>query len=178
MNLVSVTQNGRLLCDGHGIDGEPLAHLGHFVELLPGFTLRSFFLLFDQYPILTKFNTFFPTIREKFNKAPASGCIHTGFNNLVLTKTIEMIGFPGEPRIEIYQSLAGACGAETLKLELMRFESLLDMPLMLGKLKHIVFGDKVDVFEFDTVFTLFEFIDGILWEMSFQGMQTECELRR
>ncbi len=40
-------------------------------------------------------------------------------------------------------------------------ESLLDMPLRLGKLKHIVFGDKVDLFEFDTVFTLFELIDAI-----------------
>ena len=57
-------------------------------------------------------------------------------------------------------------------------ENILDMPLKLGKLKHIVFGDKVDILEFDTVFNLFEFIDGIMWELGFQGTLTACELRR
>ena len=50
------------------------------------------------------------------------------------------------------------------------------MPLKLGMLKHIIFGDKVDVFEFDTVFSLFEFIDGIVWELSFHGTPKECAL--
>ena len=48
----------------------------------------------------------------------------------------------------------------------------------LARLKHIVFGDKVDIFEFDTVFTLFEFIEGIAWELSFHVAPTECALRR
>ena len=52
----------------------------------------------------------------------------------------------------------------------------MDMPLKLGVLKHIVFGDKVDVFEFETVFNLFEFIEGIIWELSFQGTPKECTL--
>ena len=46
----------------------------------------------------------------------------------------------------------------------------------LGVLKHVIFGDKVDVFEFDTVFNLFEFIGGIIWELSFQGTPKECAL--
>ena len=52
------------------------------------------------------------------------------------------------------------------------------MSLKLGRLKHVVFGDKVDIFEFDTVFTLFEFIDGITWELSFHVTPEQCELRR
>jgi hypothetical protein len=52
------------------------------------------------------------------------------------------------------------------------------MPLRLGKLKHVVFGDKIDVFEFETVFSLFEFIDGVAWELSFHGAPEACELRR
>ena len=51
-------------------------------------------------------------------------------------------------------------------------------PVRLGSLRHVVFGDSVDVFEFDTVFTLFEFIDGIAWELSFQNTPITCELRR
>ena len=41
-------------------------------------------------------------------------------------------------------------------------ENLLDMPLKLGRLRHIVFGDKVDTLEFETVYSLFEFIDGVV----------------
>ncbi len=87
-----------------------------------------------------------------------------------------MIGFPGEPRLEIYHSLCGVRGAENLEIKSFHLESLLDMPLKLGVLKHIVFGDKVDMFEFDTVFNLFEFIEGIIWELSFQGTPKECAL--
>ena len=52
------------------------------------------------------------------------------------------------------------------------------MPVKLGKLKHMVLGDQVDIFEFETVFSLFEFIDGIAWELSFHGIPESCEIRR
>mgnify|MGYP001070394922 CR=1 FL=1 len=55
---------------------------------------------------------------------------------------------------------------------------LLDMPLRLGKLRHVIFGDRVDLFEFDTVFNLFELIDGIAWELSFQNLPQTCDIRR
>jgi hypothetical protein len=57
-------------------------------------------------------------------------------------------------------------------------ENLLDIKIKLGKLKHIVFGDQVDIFEFDTVYTLFEFIDGVAWALSFHGTPKQCEIRR
>jgi hypothetical protein len=91
-------------------------------------------------------------------------------------KTVEMVGFPGEPRLEIYHTLSGVCGSDNLEIKSFNLESILDMPLKLGVLKHIVFGDKVDVFEFDTVFNLFEFIGGIIWELSFQGTPKECAI--
>ncbi|NJL58913.1 MAG: hypothetical protein HC887_03960 [Desulfobacteraceae bacterium] len=89
-----------------------------------------------------------------------------------------MIGFPGEPRMEIYNSFHGVFGKEHFELKLYKPEGLLDMPIKLGRLKHIVFGDKVDIFEFDTVFTLFELIDAVAWELSFQTGPMECQLRR
>jgi hypothetical protein len=60
----------------------------------------------------------------------------------------------------------------------MQLASLLDLPFKLGKLKHIVFGDRVDIFEFETVYTLFEFIDGIAWQLGFHVTPEQCELRR
>jgi len=67
-------------------------------------------------------------------------------------------------------------GTEIQEIKSFHLESILDMPLKLGVLKHIVFGDKVDVFEFDTVFNLFDFIEGIIWELSFQGNPKECAI--
>ena len=89
-----------------------------------------------------------------------------------------MIGYPGKPRLEIYHSLQGRSGSETEQLKSSSLEGLLDMPVKLGKLKHMVLGDQVDIFEFETVFSLFEFIDGIAWELSFHGTPEACEIRR
>ncbi len=78
--------------------------------------------------------------------------------------------------MEIYTSLYGVYGNETCDLRSVQLENILDMPLKLGKLKHIVFGDQEDVLAFETVFTLFEFIDGILWDLSFHGTLGACAL--
>ena len=50
------------------------------------------------------------------------------------------------------------------------------MPLRLGKLRHVIFGDLVDSFEFDTFFNLFELIDGIAWDLSFHNRPRACQL--
>jgi hypothetical protein len=89
-----------------------------------------------------------------------------------------MIGFPGQPRLEIYVTLYGLAGDEPLELKTFQVESLLDIPMRLGGLKHIVFGDTVNVFRFQTVLCLFEFIEGIAWQLSFHGTPRECALRR
>jgi len=133
--------------------------------------------MFEKYPILEQLNTFFPAYRKQYIANPEKDCVYEGFTHLEFIKTVEMIGFPGEPRLEIYNSLKGVYGTEVSDIRSVSLDNLLDMPVRLGKLKHIVFGDKVDIFEFDTVFNLFEFIDGILWELSFQGTLMQCELR-
>jgi len=88
-----------------------------------------------------------------------------------------MIGAP-DKRLEIYNALSGIHASEASEIKSMQLDSLLDLPLRLGRLKHIVFGDRVDIFEFDTVYTLFELIDGIGWELSFHATPEQCELRR
>ena len=87
-----------------------------------------------------------------------------------------MIGFPGQPRLEIYNSLCGIRAGKTFEIRSFHLENILDMPLQLGRLKHIVFGDKVEIFEFDTIFNLFELIEGIVWELSFHATPRECAL--
>ena len=68
--------------------------------------------------------------------------------------------------------------SETLPIRDFKLAHVLDLPLRLGNLRHIIFGDQVDALEFDTVFNLFEFIDSIIWDLSFHGTLMECEIRR
>jgi len=108
---------------------------------------------------------------------PEQGCASAIVDFLEFSKTVEMLGYP-DRRLEIYNSLAGVQGTDAVEIKSLQIDKLLDLPLKLGNLKHVVFGDRVDIFEFDTVFTLFEFVDGIAWQLSFHGIPDHCELRR
>ena len=179
MNEIALTFDGIIVSDGKPVDAcKPLMFLSAQVKLASDCTLRSYFKLIENYPLLSELNPFFAASLEQYRKSPAGGCQDLSLDYLLLTKTIEMIGFPGKPRLEIYHSLYGLKGVNLHEIKEFPLENLLDMPLRLGKLKHVVFGDKVDLFEFDTVFTLFELIDAIVWELSFHGTLLACELRR
>jgi len=179
MNIVRLQRNGTLIDRKAELTTDPLGYLGFRIELDTDVTLRSFFRMIDRYPVLGKLNAYSALFMAQFRNAPAAGNPPAGEGGLEFSKTVEMIGAPGDPRLEIYHTLqrTEADGRTTFALKSMPFEMLLDLPLRLGKLKHVVFGDQVDVFEFDTVFSLFEFIDGVSWELSFQGTPRECQLR-
>lgn len=175
---LTLLSDGNLVRGGRPLEGDVLMHLGDRIVLDEDATLRSYFRIFDHFPLLERLNAFFPACREEVRKSPGEGCRTGAFDRLEFGKTVEMIGFPGKPRLEIYHGLHGVAGKENVEIRQIPLEELLDMPLGLGRLKHIVFGDRVDVLEFDTVFTLFEFIEGIVWELGFQGTLMACELRR
>lgn len=177
MNKITLKKDGSIVHNGKLVEADPLMFLSAQTELEEGCTLRSYFLMFEKYAVLARLNAFFSTYMEQYRSSPQNNCVYEGFERLEFGKTVEMIGFPGRPRLEIYTSLHGVCGTEISDLRSVQLKNILDMPLKLGKLRHIVFGDKADIFEFDTVFNLFEFIDGILWELSFHGTLMACELR-
>ncbi len=178
MNIITLKQSGTMVQNRNAIDDDPLGFLGFGVRLDDGYTLRSYFQMMETYPVLAKLNVFIPNYLEQVHKCPETGCVYQGFEHLEFSKTVEMIGYPGEPRLEIYHSLQGVSGTVADQLKSSSLEGLLDMPVKLGKLKHVVLGDQVDVFEFETVFSLFEYIDGIAWELSFHGTPEACEIRR
>jgi hypothetical protein len=176
MNQVTLQKNGTILENSRIAAGDSLRILGCQVELEEGYTLRSFFRMFDKYALLVKLDDFVPDCLQRFLECPRDQCTTDNIHHLEFYKTVEMIGFPGEPRLEIYNTLCGVYGEDRCEVKSYHLDSLLDLPLKLGMLKHIVFGDKVDVFEFETVFSLFEFIEGVIWELSFQGTPRECAL--
>jgi hypothetical protein len=176
MYQITLKNDGVIVEDIAPVTGDALMFLGYRVELEQDYTLRGFFRMFEKYALLAKLNAFLPDCLQRYRACPANQCISHEMEYLQFHKTVEMIGFPGDPRLEIYNTLCGVRDSDTCELKSFHLESLLDMPLKLGRLKHVVFGDKVDVFEFETMFSLFEFIDGIIWELSFQGTPKQCAL--
>lgn len=155
-----------------------MAGLARQADLAQGYTLRSFFQMLTVHEALTHLNAFFPDLLEQVRRSPDSGCRVAGIDRLVLGKTVEMIGFPGEPSLEIYRTFTGRNGNQEVPIKDYQVAMLLDTPLCLGRLQHVIFGDQVDVFKFKTVFTLFEIIDGIGWALGFHGTPRQCQIRR
>jgi len=178
MNSVLLTAKGKLVFEGKPVDAKPLMVLNAALVLEAKCTLRSLFRMIETYPVYEEINPFWSEHLAQYRTCSKLNSVDSGLDHLLLTKTIEMIGFPGEPRLDIYHSLHGIQGKEMLEIRFFTMETILDLPLRLGKLKHVVFGDSIDLFEFETVYTLFEVIDAIAWELSFHGSQRACELRR
>jgi hypothetical protein len=177
MNAVTLKKDGAINLNGKTVATDALDLLSCQIALEEGYTLRSFFKMLNKYTLLAKLNAFSASSIEQYDSCPEQECDAGWLDYLEFGKTVEMIGVP-DKRLEIYNSLFGVQAGKTAEIKSMQLASLLDLPFKLGKLKHIVFGDRVDIFEFETVYTLFEFIDGIAWQLGFHATPEQCELRR
>ena len=177
MNAVTLKKDGTINLHEKTVATDALDLLSFQITLEDAYTLRSFFKMLDKYSLLSRLNAFFPSYIEQYHRCPEQGCDGGWLDYLEFGKTVEMIGVP-DKRLEIYNALFGVCGGQTAEIKSMQLASLLDVPLRLGLLKHIIFGDRVDIFEFETVYTLFEFIDGVAWQLGFHATPEQCELRR
>lgn len=177
MNAVTLKTNGAIDHNGACVKSDILSYLSSQITLEAGYRLRSFFEMLEQHNLLVKLNPFFPECMQQYRRCPPQGCAAGTAGYLEFSKTVEMIGFPAK-RLEIYDSFGGVDENGAFEIRSLPLESLLDLPVKLGRLKHVIFGDPVDIFEFDTVFTLFEFIDGIAWQLGFHVIPTQCEIRR
>ena len=201
METVRLTRDGRLVGPGDVPVTDPLPALSFAISLEEGCTLRSFFLMLRRYPDLLKLSEFLPAVLADAEKCPVSGCLSDDISLLAVGKTMELIGFPGEPRAELYLWLRGLAapsgGAAPPSLDAeqpgvflaglmeanreIRFtplEILLDTPLFLAGLKHVVLGDVDRSLFCETRFTLFEVVDGLAWEFGFRGGSQQCSIGR
>lgn len=176
MNQIHLKNNGLLVYDKQPVENDPLIYLGYMVAIEEDYSLRSFFQMLERYKILSNLNPFLSVYMEQFCLSPGSRCRSADIDHIELGKTIEMIGVPGDPSIEIYTSLTGRRDGEAVDIQALWLENLLDMGIKLGKLRHVIFGDQIDTFEYNTVFNFFEFIDGISWQLSFHNMPVECRI--
>ena len=179
MNEVILRENG-IIAERNGTEvSDALRALGARVELGPRFSLRSVLRLLERNPVLTRLSDFAPEFLAQYPGWPASDCWPAGLDCLEFSRVVEMIGHPPPPRLEIYHTLRGRSAAETdMEIKGWQVEMLLDVPLVLGPLRHVVYGDRVDAFRFETVCTLFDFLEGVIWQLAFHGTPRECALRR
>lgn len=176
MNTLVLDADGGLSYGKGRLEGDPLPFLGFKVVLDEGCRLRSFFRMLERYPVLVQLNPFSPSYLSSFQGSPQSGCRFEEGAHLELLRKVEMTGFPGDPEMTIFVSFEGFSGAESCDIRPFWLEQLLDLPLVLGGLKHRVFGDTIDEFDFDTAFNLFELIDGICWQLSFHNLPETCRV--
>lgn len=179
MNDVILSADGMILEQQGGQVADALRALGARISLAQGYCLRSFMQMLAAYPVLTKLSDFAPEFAGQLGAWPQEGCHPAGLESLEFSRVVEMIGHPGPARLEIYHVLRGRLsGGEDVELKSWQVEMLLDVPLVLGPLRHVVFGDRVAQFTFETVCNLFEFYQGVLWQLAFHGTPRECALRR
>lgn len=179
MDEITLAADGFLVRHNGASEADPLCVLGARVLLGDGYVLRSFVRMLVLHPVLTRLNPFAQDMADGLGGWPASGCVPAGLARLELSKTVEVIGHPAPPRLEIYHALRGVGPhGEDVAIKPYPVESLLDVPVVLGPLRHVIFGDRVDEFRFQTVCNLFEFQEGIGWQLAFHGAPVECALRR
>jgi len=176
MNTIRINSDGALSLNEQTFKGDPLSCLSCQAELAADCTLRSFFRLLASHPVLQRLNAFIPGYLSEIEKCPRHDCLLPGVTSLMLRRIVEMTGFPGNAAMQIYVSLEGMIEDEVCSIKNAGLAQLLDLPLRLGRLKHTVFGDHVNILEFDTAFTVFELIDGICWELSFHNLPESCRI--
>ena len=201
MEKVRLTHDGRLLGQEGKAPANPLPLLSSPLELDGTCSLRSLFSMLRTYPVLQTLSQFLPAALEDMANCPPSGCLSDDLRLLVFGKTMELIGFPGKPRAELYTWLRGSpLGLEEFppdddqdshedarlaalmeadrETRFIPLQILLDTPLVLGGLKHVVLGDVNRQLFCRTRFTLFEMVDGLAWELGFRGGSQQCSLGR
>ncbi|SHI75359.1 hypothetical protein ACQ0P8_04265 [Halodesulfovibrio aestuarii] len=152
--------------------------LRHKVVFEDGVTLRSVFSLFSTYPETLRLNPFLQGACDDAAACKNSGCTTEEFTHLELYRQLEMTGAPGTPEMNIHTLVRGINDTGRHELRFFRLDTLLDMPLLLGQMRHVLFGDRTSELYCNTTFSLFEVIEGIAWELSFQGGSLTCSLRR
>ena len=140
----------RLHSDGTLSSEAPFAGLLRMrLELDGDVTLRSFFRLLKRNPLARELVPGLGDALAEAEACPASGCRYPGLEALRLGKRVELTGFPG----------------------------MLDTPLQTGTARHVLLGETATALDAETSFTVFDLLEGMGWELGFQGGSLTCNLK-
>ncbi|SIO40872.1 hypothetical protein [Halodesulfovibrio marinisediminis] len=177
MEELNLSPDGTLRQNNSAV-ADIISCLSQRIVLEDGVTLRSFFSLFSAYPDILRLNPFLQGACNDAATCNDSGCTTEDFTHLELYRQLEMTGAPGTPEMNIHTLVRGINNQGRHELRFYRLNNLLDMPFSLGQMRHVLFGDRTSELYCNTTFSLFEVIEGIAWELGFQGGSLTCSLRR
>ena len=177
MEEITLTSKGTLLLNNEPVS-DIIGCLSSKLVLESDVTLRSFFSMFAAYPDALRLNPFLQGACSEAATCKSSGCTSDEFSYLELYRQLEMTGAPGTPDMNLHTMLRGINSEGGHELRFHRLNELLDVPFTLGQMRHVIFGDRTSVLHCTTTFSLFEVIEGIAWELGFQGGSLTCSLRR
>ena len=146
------------------------------LELDGDVTLRSFFRLLKRNPLARELVPGLGDALAEAEACPASGCRYPDLEALRLGKRVELTGFPGTPRVEVYLAVEGV-GDGLPELRFFRLRDMLDAPLKMGTARHVLLGETAAALDAATSFTVFDLLEGIGWELGFQGGSLTCNLK-
>jgi hypothetical protein len=178
METITLLPDGRITKKDKPVTVDILPVLSSTVCLATDVTLGSFFDMVQHYPDLMRISPYLEPLMKIIDSKDGPGMKTEEISHLVFYKTVAMKGFPGTPRVEIYNSLKGIQDNGKKPLNSFQVETLAGHDLTLGKLEHVIFGDGQDMFVYDTCYTLFELVEGIAWDLSFCFNPIQCTLRR
>ena len=152
----------RLHSDGTLSSEAPFAGLLRMrLELDGDVTLRSFFRLLKRNPLARELVPGLGDALAEAEACPASGCRYPGLEALRLGKRVELTGFPGTPRVDVYLAVEGV-GDELPELRFFRLRDMLDTPLQTGTARHVLLGETATALDAETSFTVFDLLEGMV----------------
>lgn len=178
MHRLNIKKCGTIFEGQSAVSGNPLRFSGSAVSLEPSFTLASYFLMLNAYPELQQLSEMIPALMEIAGPHLEHPEKEETLTGLVFFKTIEIKGDKLPPELTLYNQVKGKDDHGLKNLKFFHIETLLGHHLSLAPLEHIVFGDTQDTLQFDTFYSLFEFVESIAWQLSFNFNPLQCSIRR
>jgi hypothetical protein len=178
MEKITLHKNGQLKGREKIINPPVYKYLSSVLTCEDEVCLDSFFMMIETYPELRTLSDLLDPLLMMARDNATPGYKTDEIDHLIFYKTIAMKGFPGEPGIDIYTRIKGVKNDTETDLKFFQITDLLEHNLKFGQLRHIIFGDGQDSFSYETRYTLFEVIEGVSWELSFNFNPKQCVLRR
>ncbi len=176
MDTVYLQADGQLWLPDGSSPADGLHCLRRVLLLQAGCTLRSFFRLLERYPLFQSVVPGLDSAVKEAESLPSTGCSGPLVERLCVVKCVEITGYPGAPRVDVYLRLEGR-GDDPPELRFLRLCDLLDVPLELGNARHVLLGEA-STLVCEASFTLFELIECVGWELGFEGGSVTCNLER
>lgn len=168
------------------VDSDEIDSLRYYpIQLEEGFTLRDYFTLVMKYPDVLKYDRFLPAYTLEAKRAPKSGCntLDSDISHLELEYTIsvedyhkikeelEANGIDTNPTIDNGYHFFGRGNENNWGVEFSSLDEMLDYEIKIGKkILYVSMEDKEFTIEDDFRPTFQEFIQEIIWELSFGGL--------